>query len=43
VELAALHLRIAAWFAVPEIAWPPSMWDAIDAAIVCATAGMQPE
>jgi hypothetical protein len=43
VERAALHLRIGAWFAVPQIAWPPEMWGVIDMMVVCSLAGEQPE
>jgi hypothetical protein len=43
VERAALHLRIAAWFAVPQFAWPPAMWNVIDSAVTFALAGTQPE
>jgi hypothetical protein len=43
VERAALHLRIAAWFAVPQIALPPTMWAVLDAAVTLALAGTRPE
>jgi hypothetical protein len=42
-ERAALHMRIGAWFAVPQIARPPTMWALLDAAVTFALAAEQPE
>jgi hypothetical protein len=39
VERTALHLRIAAFFQQPQIAWPPTMWVVLDAAVTFALAG----